>query len=65
VVGARGSDSAVQAAQPAVVATNRLRCAHGPPMEWYAYRLIVLSYDGLLSSLRQELGHLSGWRRSQ
>jgi hypothetical protein len=65
VVRARGSNLPVQAAQPALLATNRLRCAHGPPMEWYAYRLIVLCYDGLLSSLRQESGHLSGWRRGQ
>jgi hypothetical protein len=65
VVGARESNPPVQAAQPALLAINRLRCAHRPPMEWCAYRLIALSYDGLLSSLQQKSGHISGWRKSQ
>jgi hypothetical protein len=33
VVGARGRGPPVRVAQPAVLAANRLRCAHGPLME--------------------------------
>jgi hypothetical protein len=65
VVGARGRGPPVQAAQPAVLATNRLRCAHGPLMEWYANRLIAFSYDGLVGCLQTPAGDLSHGRRSE